>query len=206
MEGNLDRLVLNYNSADAGLNVFDKLPEAKTKIQQACKSLNLVWQHQPCDDLLETPQIRWYRFLGTYWYGSSRWSRPETVRYRYKQTFSSYVACCKKVCTALLVTNWKSSLKRSGQLLAYHFRPQVLKKIPFPISSDALSGFGQDDRESHNKDVFEATKILIEQMIPACLEQLTKKEYEYRRLSIGAICKKIHDSGINLRFALILLG
>src|SRR5690242_19435780 len=45
-------------------------------------------------------------------------------------------------------------------------RPEFVLKYRTPLSSDAFSGFGTTDNQIHNREVREATRYLLESVIP----------------------------------------
>ena len=92
-------------------------------------------------------------------------------------------------------------MKRAGQLLAYHFRPIIVKKYKNALSSDALSGFGSHARELHDPEVIEATKYLINEVIPQFAKDISNNPHlkKYSESSLSYLCNKFHVYGINLR-------
>jgi hypothetical protein len=73
-------------------------------------------------------------------------------------------------------------------------RPEFVASYPKPLSSDALSGFGKHDSESHNSEIQEATQFLIEKIIPAFANSLSSLSAKQSN-----IVELFHREGINIR-------
>jgi hypothetical protein len=89
----------------------------------------------------------------------------------------------------------------SPSIITLHFRtrPEFVSKYPRPLSSDAFSGFGKYDSESHvhNAEVRDATEYLQKKLVPrfaVFLESLDKKKLKTLRLN-----EILHREGINVR-------
>ncbi|KAL6062793.1 Clu domain-containing protein [Balamuthia mandrillaris] len=186
---------LVYGSADGGRTVFspggeddDALEQAKGwkgRIKALAVQLNLkehVAGSRPC----RKPQ---------------RMYMPADIEGHYvKKTNRFYLLDFARVFPAEYPLHFPA---QTGSNLYWLLRPELVKTNPVPLCSDALSGFQIHDTEqrSHNKEVEEATKRLIQQVIPA-QASLFEADPHYllslmrrRKLSF-----ELHKRGINMRY------
>jgi len=70
--------------------------------------------------------------------------------------------------------------KGPSEMLSKLLRPELVRSNPVPLSSDAFSGFQKydPDRSQHNREVFEATKRLMKEVIPSLARSLVKNSRE----------------------------
>ena len=82
-------------------------------------------------------------------------------------------------------------------------RPEFLKTCSIPLSSDALSNFGNQQAEElwkeENNAVVEASRFLKNQLISICGLTLLE-HFERIQKSNSQLIKLIHKMGINLRY------
>jgi len=84
-----------------------------------------------------------------------------------------------------------------GGFLFRLLRPELVRAFPKALSSDAFSGFGRDNAETHNNEVREATSFLHNTVIPNFASYLDSSSTP---LSIEQILVHLHRNGINIRF------
>lgn len=86
-------------------------------------------------------------------------------------------------------------------------RPELVKKSPTPLSSDAYSKLGKDKHQTeHNNEVKEATKILETVVIPGFAAYLDRRldwvaehfMIDFQRYSLANEVKKIDTGGLHL--------
>lgn len=77
-------------------------------------------------------------------------------------------------------------------------RPCLVFKNNLPLSSDAFSGFGRNNEEEHNEDVWRATKWLQDVVIPDMALALSEGKYKIK--TSQHLCQILHKAGINLRY------
>eukprot|EP00698_Gefionella_okellyi_P019190 TRINITY_DN584_c0_g1_i1.p1 TRINITY_DN584_c0_g1~~TRINITY_DN584_c0_g1_i1.p1 ORF type:complete len:1314 (-),score=331.34 TRINITY_DN584_c0_g1_i1:549-4436(-) len=85
-----------------------------------------------------------------------------------------------------------------GHHLYNLLRPELLSRLPTPLSPDAFSWFGRHDANKHNPEVRAATLKLIHDAIP----KLSNEFYMETVVCRGTmdLRKVMHDRGINMRF------
>jgi hypothetical protein len=86
------------------------------------------------------------------------------------------------------------SHQRHQSIFSQVFRPEFVSRYGKPLSSDALSCFGQAEGEVFNADVAEATKYLLEVVIPEFVQSMQKES------SGDRLVLRMHQKGINARY------
>lgn len=83
-----------------------------------------------------------------------------------------------------------------GSFLYKLLRPELVSRYPKPLSSDAFSLFGRDNSAEHDAEVVEATRFLLDKVIPDFAQALAADEKE---LKPWRIVEELHRAGINTR-------
>ena len=87
-------------------------------------------------------------------------------------------------------------------------RPEHVKLFKKPLCSDAFSSFiALHNYQPDNREVLEATRYLIDVVIPKFAEELTVmmiEEREKGRLESFRLTEAIHSYGINVRYIGVL--
>ncbi len=88
-----------------------------------------------------------------------------------------------------------------GHFLYKLFRPEFLKNLPLPLSSDAFSQFGNPDNLTiHNKENQEAAKMLMN-----LVKQFASfLDDNYMRYKAHELTEILHREGINVRYIGVL--
>eukprot|EP01125_Pyxidicula_operculata_P015664 TRINITY_DN5340_c2_g1_i1.p1 TRINITY_DN5340_c2_g1~~TRINITY_DN5340_c2_g1_i1.p1 ORF type:complete len:1424 (-),score=265.73 TRINITY_DN5340_c2_g1_i1:99-4370(-) len=90
----------------------------------------------------------------------------------------------------------------SGQEYLYRLlRPELVKRYPKPLSSDAFSPFvpyGDNSTEQDQEEIRAATKWLKQDIIPNFIEKINSGDIQIH--SIDQIKHRVHQEGINLRY------
>lgn len=76
-------------------------------------------------------------------------------------------------------------------------RPCLVFKYIHPLSSDAYTGFGRDNEDVHNAEVWRATRYLQTILVPEMARALVQGRY---RVHGRHLCQVLHKTGINLRY------
>ncbi len=92
------------------------------------------------------------------------------------------------------------------------FRPELVRKSPTPLSSDAFTAWGAINKQRNNADVIAISSKLLHDIVPALassstftqLEQNLTKEGMHKAPDASVIKQIFHEHGINLRFNLNL--
>lgn len=94
-------------------------------------------------------------------------------------------------------------------LRSYYFhkllRPELVQSRQRPLSSDAFTGYQSPhdpDKETHQREVEEATKYLLKKKIPECANKLNK--HQYTPVDHKDLVRFMHSEGINVRYLGIL--
>ena len=58
------------------------------------------------------------------------------------------------------------------------FRPEFVMRYHTPLSSDAMTRFGMNGHKEHNAEIREATRSLLEEVIPKLAQQLEREKKE----------------------------
>ena len=78
-------------------------------------------------------------------------------------------------------------------------RPELVRKFPKPLSSDAFTMFGIHDSEKHDAEVRQASEYLHNVVIPEFANCLSN-DHDNHNISIDDIIIKLHRAGINIRY------
>ena len=81
-------------------------------------------------------------------------------------------------------------------------RPELVKRNPIPLSSDAFSRFGGHDKDAHNTEVLKATQRLHKNIIPTFAAWLDSQDE--RKLKGLRLTQLMHREGINMRHVSVL--
>ena len=81
------------------------------------------------------------------------------------------------------------------------FRPEFLQKLPFALSSDAFSPFGNAENHVNNRENLEATKILMKKIED--FAETLEKTPEILKME-REVTEVVHREGINVRYLGIL--
>ena len=148
----IERSTIIYGSYNAGRTVYDLDPGFNRIMAEAARKLNLKahWVGPKSGlKLLHAPvDIEGHR--GT----DSRYYLIDFGRVFPPEYFTQHTYQC-------------------GQNLYYQLRPELLRQLNFPLSSDALSNFGHNGLRAHNDEVRRATEVLLFQLIPSFARWLT---------------------------------
>ncbi len=60
------------------------------------------------------------------------------------------------------------------------FRPEFVQSYREPMSSDAYSGFGAVDRDKHHRVIQEATRYLLDDVVPRVALSMTPSDTKVR--------------------------
>ena len=95
-------------------------------------------------------------------------------------------------------------LRKCGATHLYNlFRSSFLKDVPYPLSSDAFSGFGRINCRENNEQVRQATRLLKER-IRKFADDLNTQKVLFS--SPANLIEVMHDRGINCRHLAMLRG
>ncbi len=73
------------------------------------------------------------------------------------------------------------------------FRPEFVQSYREPLSSDAFSSFGAVDKEKHHRVISEATRCLLDELIPRVALSMTLADTKN-------ISRHLQQNGVNVRF------
>lgn len=87
-----------------------------------------------------------------------------------------------------------------GSNLYRLLRPELVKKYPKPLSSDAFSNLGNHDSATHNNEVKEAFLFLFNQVVHECASEVCEVSKAYGDHEVASeVVACIHRHGVNLR-------
>jgi len=105
-----------------------------------------------------------------------------------------------------------SPISRKGDILVFLLRPEFVRSLKKPLSSDAFSRFAHrtssGERNEYDLDVIEATKFLLDDVVPSLARELDQEfdsEVEDRTFEVmnakgREITRRFHKKGVNMRF------
>ena len=82
---------------------------------------------------------------------------------------------------------------RRGHHLFSLLRPELVSTNAVPLSSDAFTGFGIHHAREHNAEVREATRRLLEDVIPRLVNQV--KDRQVAIFNTGHLSLLLHERG-----------
>ena len=95
-------------------------------------------------------------------------------------------------------------LRKCGATHLYNLlRREFVEDVPFPLSSDAFSGFGRINCRENNEEVRKATRLLEERILKFADDLKTQKVLFS---SPANLIEVMHDRGINCRHLAVLRG
>eukprot|EP01091_Cochliopodium_minus_P013369 TRINITY_DN4293_c0_g1_i1.p1 TRINITY_DN4293_c0_g1~~TRINITY_DN4293_c0_g1_i1.p1 ORF type:complete len:537 (-),score=110.57 TRINITY_DN4293_c0_g1_i1:953-2563(-) len=89
------------------------------------------------------------------------------------------------------------NLNPKSSVLYQMLRPEFVKHYQRPLSSDSCTKFGKSNHLFNNKEIYDATLYLYQQIIPAFSKEIDKLTIDH--LESYRLSEKIHQSGINMR-------
>jgi len=92
-----------------------------------------------------------------------------------------------------------SETAKNSRLYA-RFRPEMVKKNPIPLSSDAFSDLQSTlDQKENNEEIIDAYHLLMDVVIPSLASSLNEA-YLSNPLDNAQLVEEVHGRGVNLRF------
>eukprot|EP00727_Mastigamoeba_balamuthi_P002688 m51a1_g12416 hypothetical protein (960) ;mRNA; f:734993-739255 len=104
------------------------------------------------------------------------------------------------LCNRLITGNALLLRLNKASVLYNLLRPELVRSNPTPLCSDAWTKFQNADpnKDTHNREVGEATLRLLQEVIPNFAEALNN--YTITPVSLEELTRLMHVHGINLRF------
>lgn len=169
---------LKYGSADGGATVHDDVPQLTALMNKAGQLLNLKPHKVGKQTLVTCGDIEVHQTGDGQFYvlDAARLFPPEAALPSHRT-------------------------HERGEWLYHLLRPELVRKYPKPLSSDAFSMFQRFDRNLmiHNDEVREATAHLFEEVIPAFCDRLNGMEkYDVKDENFDLVAE-LHRAGINIR-------
>jgi alpha-tubulin suppressor-like RCC1 family protein len=91
-----------------------------------------------------------------------------------------------------------------GKRLSNLLRPELVRANPCPLSSDAFTAFGKHNARVHNAEVREATRSIVQRIVPAFVARL--ESGELLPVHSRQLVEMMHGAGINVRYLGVVLA